>query len=204
MAAGEKEPTDPEVIEPGGARPLELDEEIARKYDTDRLSRLVVRGAGRGERLDLATRSQMERLHPGHDFAEVRVFRGELAEEVTRRHRADAVTVAQTGMILVRETPRSAPGTTSGQALLAHEVTHVAQAQRGLSFAQQGGASGHGAHEVEAEAVERRVAQRGPSPTPADQAAAEEAFERDVIERVIELLDEERELAGLRSGQRWG
>src|SRR4051794_33816829 len=70
-----------------------LDQEIAAKYDPGRLSRVVVRGAGRGERLDLATRSEMERLHPGHDFGNVRVFRGSLAEEVTARHKADAVTI---------------------------------------------------------------------------------------------------------------
>src|SRR5436190_24348618 len=100
-----------------------LDQQIAEKYDAARLSRIVVRGAGRGERLDLATRSEMERMHPGHDFSNVRVFRGSFAEEITARHKADAVTVANTGMILMRESPRSAPGTRTGKALLAHEVT---------------------------------------------------------------------------------
>src|SRR5207302_1435530 len=123
-----------------------LDEEIARKYDPERLRKLVVRGAGRGERLDLATRGEMERLHPGHDFSNVRVFRGSFAEEITARHKADAVTVANTGMILMRESSRSAPGTTTGRALLAHEVTHVAQAQRGMHFA-LAHEHGHGEHE---------------------------------------------------------
>ena len=90
-----------------------LDQEIARKYSPEALRNLL-QGAGRGERLDLATRSEMERLHPGHDFSEVRVFRGGLAEEVTRRHKADAVTVANTGMILMRESARSAPGPRPG------------------------------------------------------------------------------------------
>jgi hypothetical protein len=177
-----------------------LDEEIARKYDPARLSRTVLAGAGRGERLDLATRGEMERLHPGHDFSEVRVFRGALAEEVNRRHGADAVTIANTGMILVRESARSSPGTTSGRALLAHEVTHVAQAQRGLHFALEGG-GGEGDHEHEAEAVERQVASGGEAAkNPAEGASREAARRAQVTERVFELLDELHFLHQLRSG----
>ena len=179
-----------------------LDQEIARKYDPQRLKR-VVQGAGRGERLDLATRSEMERLHPGHDFSEVRVFRGALAEEVTRRHNADAVTVANTGMILVRESARSAPGTTSGRALLAHEVTHVAQAQRGLHFALEGG-GGEGAHEHEARAVEHRVDGSGGSH--ADQAShmdKEKARHQEVIRRVFELMEDDLDNRRLRGGTDW-
>jgi hypothetical protein len=176
-----------------------LDEEIARRWDPERLRSVVVRGAGRGERLDLQTRSRMERLLPGHDFSSVRVFRGALAEEVTARHRADAVTVAQTGMILVRDSARSAPGTSSGQALLAHELTHVAQGQRGMHFALEGG-GGEGEHEREAERVEARAlggdagARRGRTPE------QERARRRLVIERVLELLAEERRLADERGG----
>ncbi len=137
-----------------------LDEEIARKYDPGRLGRMVISGAGKGERLDMATRSDMERLLPGHDFGNVRVFRGAFAEEITARHKADAVTIANTGMILMRNTARSAPGTTAGRALLAHELTHVAQAQRGMHFAlEQGG--GDTEHEREAESVERGVVTQG-------------------------------------------
>lgn len=177
-----------------------LDEEIARKYDPQRLRR-VVEGAGRGERLDLATRSEMERLHPGHDFSEVRVFRGALAEEVTRRHSADAVTVANTGMILMRESPRSAPGTTSGRALLAHEVTHVAQAQRGLHFALEGG-GGNGAHEHEAEQVERKVAGGGPEGE-AQRAERDQRRRRVVMDRVKELIEQQQADHRFRSGTDW-
>lgn len=179
-----------------------LDEEIARKYDADRLSRVVVRGAGRGERLDLATRSDMERLHPGHDFGNVRVFRGALAEEVTARHKADAVTVANTGMILMRESPRSAPGTTAGRALLAHEITHVAQAQRGMHFAlaQEGG---EGEHEREAEHVEAAVAHGDGGAGAGDTVEQEHARNRRVIERVIELIVEDRRIGRDRTGDGW-
>jgi len=127
------------------------------------LKKMVLKGAGRGEHLDLATRGEMERHVPGYDFSKVRVFRGPLAEEVTARHKADAVTIGNTGMILMRQSARSASGTTTGRALLAHELTHVAQAQRGMVFAKEGGASGEGAHEQEAHAVEHSV-EHGGSP----------------------------------------
>jgi hypothetical protein len=180
-----------------------LDEEIARRYDPARLSRVVARGAGRGERLDLATRSQMERLHPGHDFSGVRVFRGPLAEEVTARHGADAVTVGGTGMILVRESSRSAPGTSAGQALIAHEVTHVAQGQRGMQFALEHG-GGEGAHEHEAEAVEAAVL-AGDAPSMEDGRTEERegARRRAVVERALELMHEESRLHGERNGSGW-
>ena len=178
-----------------------LDEEIARKYDPQRLKR-VVQGAGRGERLDLASRGEMERLHPGHDFSEVRIFRGALAEEVTRRHGADAVTVANTGMILMRESPRSAPGTTSGRALLAHEVTHVAQAQRGLHFALAHG-GGHGAHEHEAEAVEHGISGKQARGDDATRMEREKARHASVIARVFELMQDDMENRKHRGGGEW-
>src|SRR5262249_46033187 len=135
---------------------LRLSQEIAHKWDPSRLSKLVVGGAGSGEKLDLQTQSEMERRLGGR-FADVRVFPGPFAEAVTKAHRADAVTIANTGMILVREGPRSDPKTALGKALLAHELTHVSQAQRGLHFALEGGESQGAAHEHQAEAVEQQV-----------------------------------------------
>jgi hypothetical protein len=162
---------------------------------------VIVGGAGRGERLDAATRGQMERLMPGHDFAGVRLVRGPLAEEVTARHRADAVTVGGTGMILLRESSRSSPGTTAGRALIAHELAHVAQGQRGMRFA-LAHESGEGDHEREAERVEAQVL-RGAASRPADDArdAGREAERRRaVVGRVLELMTEEDRLRRERSG----
>lgn len=134
-----------------------LSDDIARRYDPTKLASLVVDQAGRGEQLEYGLRSQMER-RLGGSFEHVRIVRGQFAEDVTRAHRADAITVANTGMILVREGPRSDPNTALGKALMAHELTHVTQAQRGLHFALEGGESGEGAHEAEAEKVEGAVA----------------------------------------------
>lgn len=180
-----------------------LDEDIARRYDPSRLSKLVVKGAGRGERLDLATRGDMERLHPGHDFSNVRIFRGAFAEEVTARHKADAVTIANTGMILMRDGARSAPGTTSHRALLAHEVTHVAQAQRGMHFA-LAHEHGHGDHEHAAEEVESEVASGGTHLRHQENEGAKEERElarrEAIMARAFELFGEHRRVMRDRSG----
>lgn len=139
-----------------------LDQEIARRYDPSRLSQLIVRDAGRGEPLDLHTRAQMER-RLGGSFGGVRIFRGPLAEEVTSRYRADAVTVGGTEMILVREGWQSNFQSAEGHALLAHELTHVRQQQRGLHFAHSHGYGDDSPLEREAYAVQHAVAaeQRG-------------------------------------------
>ena len=206
------DPTDPSELSDDERRRLEaerrrggasLDEEIVRRWSPERLRKLVVDGAGRGEKLDLTTRSEMDKLLPGQDFSDVRVFRGPLAEEVTRRHGADAVTVGKTGMILVRESSRSAPGTAAGKALLAHELTHVAQARQGMVFAKEGG--GEGDHEKEAEAVEARAHEPvgGGDARASGSGAIERQHEmrRKVTERAIELLREQMSTQRQRSGR---
>jgi Domain of unknown function (DUF4157) len=173
-------------------RALALSQEIAQRWEPSRLSKFVVAGAGAGEKLDLATQSEMEKRLGGR-FGNVRVFRGPFAEAVTKAHRADAVTIANTGMILVREGPRSDPKTALGKALLAHELTHVSQAQRGLHFALEGGASQGEAHEQEAESVEQQVhdeetaqARRGG----AHKGGGRGIDRQQVIARVLELVEE--------------
>ena len=173
-------------------RALQLSQEIAQRWEPSRLSRMVVGEAGSGEKLDIGTQSEMERRLGGR-FSDVRVFRGAFAEAVTKAHRADAVTIANTGMILVREGPRSDPKTALGKALLAHELTHVSQAQRGLHFALEGGESQAAPHEQEAEAVEKQVHAESSGQAPA--AAAKGGGggminKQQVIARVLELVGE--------------
>lgn len=134
---------------------FQLDQEIARKYDPQTLSRFIVRDAGRGESLDLHTRSRLER-RLGGDFSGVRIIRGPLAEEVTSRYRADAVTVGGTELILVREGWQSNFQSAEGYALLAHELTHVQQSQAGLYFEESDGPSS-AASELEGPAYQNQV-----------------------------------------------
>src|SRR5262249_29269860 len=145
----------------------------------------------RGEPLDVQTRQEMER-RIGGQFSSVRVFRGPFAESITRAHKADAVTVANTGMILVREGPRSDPKTALGKALLAHELTHVKQAQSGLHFALEEGAGSDAPHEREAEQMEAQVhaEETGQAGNNRPGRASVVAREQKVIERVVELVGE--------------
>jgi hypothetical protein len=183
-------------------RALKLGQEIAHKYDASRLSRVVVNDAGAGEKLDLGTQSEMEKRLGGR-FSDVRIFRGPFAETVTKAHRADAVTIANTGMILVREGPRSDPKTALGKALLAHELTHVSQAQRGLHFALEGGGSQAAPHEQQAEAVESAVHAEETGGAAAAQAKGgdKKIDPAAVIARVMELVEDELRVQGDRVGR---
>ena len=183
-------------------RALALSQEIAQRWEPSRLSKFVVGGAGSGEKLDLDTQSEMERRLGGR-FGDVRVFRGPFAEAVTKAHRADAVTVANTGMILVREGPRSDPKTALGKALLAHELTHVSQAQRGLHFALEGGEAQGTPHEQEAEAVEQAVhAEATAQARPASRGGGGGVDRAAVVARVVELVEEWQRTQAERLGRR--
>ena len=193
------EPRPDETEEERKKRALELSDEIARKYSAERLTQTIVSGAGQGEKLDLTTRLEMER-RIGGNFEGVRVFRGPLAEEITHKHRADAVTVAATGMILVREGARSDPKTALGKALLAHELTHVKQAQEGLHFALEEGHSQDAPHEKEAEAAESKAYAEATGGHGGGAAGDAKQMEEELIKRVIELWVEEHIVGRERSG----
>lgn len=128
--------TDDEQLEAAAALPPEelsdeLSEEIANRWDPERILKLVATRAGRGESLDATLRSRYERKL-GVDLSHVRVFTGELAQEINKTYNADAVTIGNTGMILMAGSAEKSMATAEGQALLAHELTHVAQSKRGV------------------------------------------------------------------------
>jgi hypothetical protein len=136
----------------------ELTDELAKKYDPERLLKIVSSRAGRGDPLEHSVRSRYEKRF-GVDLGHVRVITGEFAEEFNRQRSAYAVTIGSTGMILMGGSPEKSMGSASGQALLAHELTHVAQQSRGvfrkgygesMPFAEE--------HEQEAEEHEQSVA----------------------------------------------
>ena len=116
---------------PGEVGPEDLTDQIAKKYDPERLLTMVSKKAGKGEPLDAITRSRYEGKF-GVDLGHVRVITGEFAEEFNKRRNAYAVTIGATGMILMSGSPDRSMMSTHGQALLAHELTHVAQAAKGL------------------------------------------------------------------------
>jgi hypothetical protein len=178
----------------------ELGRQIVARYDPTLLGSTVLKDVGQADPLDLGTQLEMER-RLGGQFGHVRIFRGPLAEEITRRHSADAVTVANTGMILIREGPRSDPRTALGKALLAHELTHVKQAGEGLQFAKDNGSNAEA--EKQAEFNENKTYAdelgRGTKLQALEKARGEE-LRRRVMERVFQLIAERRRLHAERLG----
>ncbi len=186
----------------------ELTDELARKYDPERLLRLVSRKAGRGEALDASIRAKYEKRF-GVDLGHVRVVTGEFAEEFNRQRDAYAVTVGSTGMILMGGSPDKAAGSRAGEALLAHELTHVAQAKRGLHNRGRDVDFTH-ADEIEAHEVEHEVEQgegegAGSEGQKAEESrlAAQHAHKEQVEKikaRVLEMMGEAARNQYLRNG----
>jgi hypothetical protein len=182
-------------------RPEELTDELAKKYDPERLLKMFSKRAGKGEALDASIRAKYEKRF-GVDLGHVRIVTGEFAEEFNRQREAYAVTVGGTGLILMGNSPDKSMASASGQALLAHELTHVAQASKGLH--RKGTFDGamhfteeheHEAHQVEHE-VEHEQGQ-GASRSAADaqkaaMASAEKKKEQieKIKKRVVELMGE--------------
>ena len=169
----------------------QLTDELAKKYDPERLLRMMSRRAGKGEALDHSIRAKYEKRF-GVDLGHVRIYTGEFAEEFNRQRSAYAVTIGSTGMILMGGSPEKSMGSTAGQALLAHELTHVAQAEQGLhrKATFQGGMPFTAEHEAEAEAVEHSVAQSGGSHDPGADAsgAASAQGSKEAMEKAIEQI----------------
>jgi Domain of unknown function (DUF4157) len=172
----------------------ELTDELARKYDPERMLRMVSRRAGKGERLEQSIRAKYEKRF-GVDLGHVRVYSGEFAEEFNRKRNAYAVTIGSTGMILMGNSPDKSMGSASGQALLAHELTHVAQAHKGLhrKASDGGGMPFAEEHEAEAHAVEQSVEQgggHGADTRAATEAASAKIAAKEALDRAIEQIKE--------------
>lgn len=202
-AAADGWPRDPELereqrlVSRRGA----LSDEIARRWDPRQLLRTVGRGAGAGAPLDATTRGKFER-RLGVDLGGVRVYTGEFAEKVTTRHGAEAVTVGGTGMIFMSGSPDRSPATSAGRALLAHELTHVAQSARGIYRSAPGERPPLATeeHEAEAEAVEAEEL-RGPgSESRLDPEQGEAQLFEAVSARVLELIYEDERVSAERNG----
>jgi hypothetical protein len=192
--------SDPNKDSSGEPSADQLTDELARKYDPERLLRMLSKRAGKGERLDQSIRQKYEKRF-GVDLGHVRIYTGEFAEEFNRQRGAYAVTVGSTGMILMGGSPEKSMASASGQALLAHELTHVAQAKQGLHRAATSASAMPFTqeHEAEAEAVEQSVAQSGgshDSTTAAAHAATAEVASREAMKRAIEQIkDRVQEMA---------
>ena len=185
----------------------ELSQEIAERWDPERILQLVARRAGKGEALDATLRSRYERKL-GVDLSHVRIYTGELAEEVNKAHNADALTIGNTGMILMAGSPDKSMATAEGQALLAHELTHVAQSKRGVFRDARFGDDMPLAteeHEAEAEQAqsEELAEQRGGAGGGGDDEPGEDKARQlteQVLARVLDMFAESGRVMLVRGG----
>lgn len=209
MAERPYDPNERELLEALESKgDVGLSEEILKKWDPDKLLRLVSKRAGKGEPLDHSTRSRYERLFQRLgkrvDLSRVRIYTGEFAKAVTEAHEAEAITVGDTGMVLMRGLPDRSPLTRAGDALYAHELTHVAQGQAGSLFRSSTSgdvAPGSEAGEAEAHQVEQMVASGNEGATEQDKAEQEEELYELVRARVIDMLGETERVQIVRGGR---
>src|SRR5687767_7746677 len=109
-------------LDPSISPEQNLEQVLTARWDPGKLSGFLrASSRSKGQSLDYGQRSRFEeRL--GVDLGHVKIYSGELAEEITRAHNAEALTIGDTGMVLMRQSSSFAPGTAAGQALLAHEL----------------------------------------------------------------------------------
>jgi hypothetical protein len=154
--------------------PAKLDNEIARAIDEQR---------GRGSELDGDARTTLESAM-GEDFSDVRIHHDDDAHELSKSVHADAFT---TGSDVFFQSGKYDPGSSAGQKLLAHELTHVVQ-QRGAADTSEMTVSDPGdAHEVEAASIADKIS----AAPPAGQAAASVSREAEEEEVATSRVDRE-------------
>ena len=181
--AGIARPVEGERIDQSGGGPGRLDHEVARAIDEQR---------GRGRELDTDARATLE-SGLGEDFSDVRIHDDAGAHALSKAVSAEAFT---TGSDVFFQSGRYDPGSSEGQKLLAHELTHVAQ-QRGASPTSEMTVSDPGdASEVEAKAVADQVSSAQPSASPTSATVSRAEEEELQMSRVDRAEEEEEPLQG--------
>lgn len=186
-------------------RPDDLSDEIAKKYDKDHLLKMFstrIRGAGRSESVDPGFWAKYQHWYPGLSPNDFRVITGDFANEFTRKKRAKAVTVGNTGMILMGNTASMPRGSGEWNAILAHEIKHVHQnkaASKSGFFAAGEGARDVSRDEAEPEKYEAAARERETGGAADDLKKEQEAqkkrkeIEEQIIARALDLYGEELE-----------
>jgi len=207
--------TEEEELESAAALPPEqlseaLSDEIAERWNPERILQLMAKRAGRGDTLDASLRARYERKL-GVDLSHVRIYSGELAEEINKAHNADALTIGNTGMIIMGGSADKSMASAQGQALLAHELTHVAQAQRGMfrnsRFGDDSMPLATAENEAEAEEVQSQELSEqqggggeGEGGGGGEGEGGKEKTFQAVMERVVEMFGEAGRLMLVRGG----
>lgn len=186
-----------------------LEKVLESRWDPGKLSKFMKASAGsRGQKLESGHRGRFEKRF-GVDLGDVRIFTGELAEEITKAHGAEALTVGDTGMIIMRQSTKFAQGSAAATALLAHELTHVAQARpdamaRKSVSAQQGQmeASEQEAEHHEAQVMAEELGMPQLKPSEGDKDSAEREKKEQLLALVVKIMEEDEYITLLRSGSR--
>lgn len=192
-----------------------LSDELAKKYDPERLLSVIAKRAGRGDTLDHSLRLRYERRF-GVDLSHVRIYSNEFAERFNKDRNSFAVTVGGTGMILMGNSPDRSMHTAAGQALLAHELTHVAQKARGLHFsaplAGEESETEREAGEVEADVLAEQEGNGNEEASASTEASAAEgaqaiaamkakdAMLQQIRDRVLEMISQSEHSRMVRNG----
>jgi hypothetical protein len=189
----------------GLAPEARLEKALSSRWDPGKLSKFL-KASSSGKALDASHRGRFEK-RLGVDLGNVRIFTGELAEEITRAHGAEALTVGDTGMILMRQSAKFTPGSAAYTALLAHELTHVAQAKpdamsRKGTQAQQAQVSDSEkeAEAHEAEVLAEELGLHHLKPTDAQKGDYKQGKKEKLLYKVLKIMEDEGYISGLRNG----
>lgn len=167
--------------------PQELDEETENRINRER---------GGGQALDEGVRGQLE-SNLGMDFSNVRVHTSSESDTLNQQLGAKAFT---TGSDIFFRQGQYDPASSSGQELIAHEITHVVQQSTGAVSPGSGmtvNAPGD-IYEQEADSVAKAVLSAPPSaslqrdPLPAEEEETVQAQEAE--EEMVQAQEEEEEL----------
>ena len=135
------------------ARAADGDEEVTPEFE-----QAIQSARGSGQPLDSNVRAQMEPAF-GADFSSVRVHTDNRADSLNRTVDARAFT---TGRDIFFRQGEYKPGSTNGERLIAHELTHVVQQKRDVYTRKFGISQPDDACEKEAKSVEDAISPRWP------------------------------------------
>ena len=129
-------------------RLMQRKEDVSGTVD-DAVAKTIQSKRGGGAPLDESARSNLE-PSMGHDFSDVRVHTDGEADSLNRAVQAEAFT---TGNDIFFRSGSYSPGSSDGQKLLAHELTHVVQQRNAPPASEMTVSSPEDASEREASAV---------------------------------------------------
>ena len=166
-----------------GDGPFELDDQTAARINSER---------GGGQPLDSNVQAKMSEA-TGQDFNDVKVHTGSASHALNAQLSAKAFT---TGSDIFFRAGAYDPGSSGGQELLAHELTHIVQ-QRSGSVGGGGGRMTVNApgdvYEQEADAVSKTVMTGGAPASSRAEAAVQRQSEKDEEEIQMQPAEDEEE-----------